>query len=69
MGKMIIINMMYINFLTSKSLEEDISNKNIDSFYKKFIPIINPDAIVSIGWADRTYQRLLLYQIIIKYQQ
>ena len=48
-------------FPDSHSLEEDISNKKIDSFYKKFIPIINPDAIVSIGWADRSYQRLLLY--------
>ena len=25
------------------------------------IPSIKPDAIVSIGWADRSYQRLLLY--------
>ena len=48
-------------FPVSNSSEEDISNKKIDSFYKKFIPIINPDAIVSIGWADRSYQRLLLY--------
>ncbi len=41
--------------------EKDISNKDIDSFYKKFIPLIKPDAIISIGWADKTYQRLLLY--------
>ena len=30
------------------------------------IPSIKPDAIVSIGWADRSYQRLLLYGNIHK---
>ena len=41
--------------------DKDITNKKIDSFYRKYIPLIKPDVIVSIGWADRTYQRLLLY--------
>ena len=36
--------------------ENDISNKQIDSIYKKLIPSIEPDAIVSIGWADRTFK-------------
>ena len=48
-------------FPISLSPENDISNKKIDSIYKKLIPSIKPDAIVSIGWADRTYQRLLIY--------
>ena len=48
-------------FPESTSVEKDISNKKIDSFYRKFIPLINPDVIISIGWADRPYQRLLIY--------
>ncbi len=48
-------------FPISPSPEKDISNKKIDSIYKRLIPSIEPDAIVSIGWADRSYQRLLLY--------
>ena len=43
--------------------EVDISNKDIDSFYNRYINLINPDVIISIGWADRTYQRLLIYGI------
>ena len=46
--------------------DKDITNKKIDLFYKNFIPLIKPDVIVSIGWADRTYQRLLLYGNINK---
>ena len=53
-------------FPISLSPEKDISNKKIDSIYKKLIPSIEPDAIVSIGWADRSYQRLLLYANIYK---
>lgn len=48
-------------FPKSDNNEKDISNKDIDIFYKKYIPSINPNVIVSIGWADRSYQRLLLY--------
>ena len=50
----------------NSSTEQDIPNREIDYFYKKFIPLINPDVIISIGWADRTYQRLLLYGNIKK---
>tara|TARA_B100000212_G_scaffold342359_1_gene329062 strand:- start:1703 stop:2866 length:1164 start_codon:yes stop_codon:yes gene_type:complete len=48
------------------SPEKDIPNRKIDLFYKKLIPQIKPDAIVSVGWADRSYQRLLLYGNINK---
>ncbi len=41
--------------------EKDISNRDIDNFYKIHIPLIKPDVIISIGWADRSYQRLLLF--------
>ncbi len=50
-----------IKFPKSTSPEKDISNKEIDFFYKKNIALIKPDAIVSVGWADRSYQRLLIY--------
>ena len=50
-----------IKFPKSIFPEKDISNKEIDYFYKKNISLINPDAIISVGWADRSYQRLLLY--------
>ncbi len=50
-----------IKFPKSIYPEKDISNKQIDFFYKKNISLIKPDVIVSIGWADRTYQRLLIY--------
>ena len=50
-----------IKFPKSICPEKDISNKEIDNFYKKNISLINPDAIVSVGWADRSYQRLLIY--------
>ena len=50
-----------IKFPKSISPEKDISNKEIDSFYKKNIALIKPDAIISVGWADRSYQRLLIY--------
>ena len=50
-----------IKFPRSVFPEKDISNKEIDSFYKKNISLINPDVIVSVGWADRSYQRLLIY--------
>ena len=50
-----------IKFPKSISPEKDISNKKIDSFYKKNIALIKPDAIISVGWADRSYQRLLIY--------
>ena len=48
-------------FPMSSNVEVDIPNNDIDSFYKRYIPNIGPDVILSIGWADRTYQRLLLY--------
>ena len=48
-------------FPKSPFKEKDITNKDIDSFYKTNISLIKPDVIISIGWADRTYQRLLLY--------
>ncbi len=50
-----------IKFPKSISPEKDISNKEIDCFYKKNISLIKPDAIISVGWSDRSYQRLLLY--------
>ncbi len=50
-----------IKFPISISREKDISNREIDCFYKKNISLIKPDAIVSVGWADRSYQRLLIY--------
>ncbi len=50
-----------IKFPQSIYSEKDISNKKIDLFYKKNISIIKPDAIISVGWADRSYQRLLIY--------
>ena len=50
-----------IKFPKSISPERDIPNKEIDSFYEKNISLIKPDAIISVGWADRSYQRLLLY--------
>ena len=50
-----------IKFPKSISPEKDISNKEIDSFYKKNISLIKPDAVISVGWADRSYQRLLIY--------
>ena len=50
-----------IKFPQSISPEKDISNKEIDSFYKKHISLIKPNAIISVGWADRSYQRLLIY--------
>ena len=50
-----------IKFPKSISPEKDISNKEIDCFYQKNISLIKPDAIVSVGWADRTYQRLLIF--------
>ena len=56
-------NYKYDVYKFPKSLfpEKDIPNKEIDLFYEKNIPSIKPDVIVSIGWADRSYQRLLLY--------
>ena len=48
-------------FPKSSSSEKDISNKDIDFFYKKNISLIKPDAIISVGWADRSYQRLLIH--------
>ena len=56
-------NYNYKVYKFPKSLfpEEDSPNKVIDSFYKKFIPSIDPDVLISVGWADRSYQRLLLY--------
>ena len=53
-------------FPTSSFSEKDIPNKEIDLFYKRLIPSIQPDAIVSIGWADKSYQRLLLFGNIYK---
>ncbi len=50
-----------IKFPKSNLPEKDISNREIDSFYKKNISLIKPDAIISVGWADRSYQRLLIY--------
>ena len=50
-----------IKFPKSNFREKDISNKEIDCFYKKNISISKPDVIVSVGWADRSYQRLLMY--------
>ena len=50
-----------IKFPNSSSSEKDISNKDIDFFYKKNISLIKPDAIISVGWADRSYQRLLIF--------
>ena len=50
-----------IKFPKSIYPEKDISNKEIDFFYKKNISQIKPDAIVSVGWADRSYQRLLIF--------
>ena len=50
-----------IKFPKSSSSEKDISNKDIDFFYKKNISLIKPDAIISVGWADRSYQRLLIF--------
>ena len=48
-------------FPISSFSEKDIPNKEIDLFYERYIPSIQPDAIVSIGWADKSYQRLLLF--------
>ena len=50
-----------IKFPKSISPEKDTTNKEIDYFYKNNISSIKPDAIVSVGWADRSYQRLLIY--------
>ena len=50
-----------IKFPKSNLPEKDISNREIDSLYKKNISSIKPDAIISVGWADRSYQRLLMY--------
>ena len=50
-----------IKFPKSSSPEKDISNKEIDCFYKKNLSLIKPDAIISVGWADRSYQRLLIH--------
>ena len=50
-----------IKFPKSISPEKDISNKEMDCFYKKNISLIKPDAIISVGWADRSYQRLLIF--------
>ena len=50
-----------IKFPQSIYPEKDISNKEIDCFYKKNISLFKPDAIISVGWADRSYQRLLMY--------
>ena len=50
-----------IKFPKSIYTEKDITNREIDAFYKKNISLIKPDAIVSVGWADRSYQRLLIY--------
>tara|TARA_B100000212_G_scaffold340008_1_gene319615 strand:- start:2968 stop:4131 length:1164 start_codon:yes stop_codon:yes gene_type:complete len=53
-------------FPNNLSPEEDIPNRKIDLFYEKLIPQIKPNAIISVGWADRSYQRLLLYGNINK---
>ena len=53
-------------FPKAKSPEKDIPNKKIDLIYKKLIPQVKPDVIISVGWSDRSYQRLLLYGNIHK---
>ena len=61
-------NYKYDVYKFPKSLfpEKDIPNKKIDLFFENHIPSIEPDVIISIGWADRSYQRLLLYGNIHK---
>ena len=50
-----------IKFPKSIYTEKDIPNQEIDCIYEKNISLIKPDVIVSVGWADRSYQRLLIY--------
>ncbi len=49
-----------ISFSSTTSSEKDLPNKELDSLFNNLISTYNPSAVLSVGWSDRSYMRLLI---------
>ena len=53
-------NYKKISFSSSTSPESDLNNKELNDLFNKILINYKPKAVVSVGWSDRSYMRLLV---------